>query len=44
MQAECGELRDKLQEAQKQQHSQEDMIRWLNTQVCHQPTRKRQKG
>lgn len=44
VQAECGELREKLQEAQKQQHSQEDMIRWLNTQVRHQPTSKRQRG
>ncbi len=35
MQVECGELREKLQEAQKQQHSQEDMIRWLNNQVSY---------
>ena len=36
MQADCRQLREKLQEALKQQHSQENMIRWLNNQVCHQ--------
>ena len=28
------DLREKLEEAKKQQRSQEDMIRWLNKQVC----------
>lgn len=32
-QAECADLREKLQEAKEQQRSQEDMIRWLNNQV-----------
>ncbi|CAK0779091.1 hypothetical protein CVIRNUC_004694 [Coccomyxa viridis] len=32
-QADCVDLREKLEEAKKQQHSQEDMIRWLNKQV-----------
>ena len=36
MQADCGELQEKLQETLKQQHGQENMIRWLNNQVCHQ--------
>lgn len=35
MQAECTDLREKLQEAKKQQQSQDDMIRWLNNQVHH---------
>jgi hypothetical protein len=35
MQAECADLREKLQEARKQQQSQDDMIRWLNNQVHH---------
>lgn len=34
-QAACAELREKLQDAKKQLHSQEDMIRWLNNQVSH---------
>ena len=34
VQADCVDLREKLEEAKKQQHSQEDMIRWLNKQVC----------
>ena len=34
VQADRVDLREKLEEAKKQQHSQEDMIRWLNKQVC----------
>ena len=34
VQADCADLREKLEEAKKQQRSQEDMIRWLNKQVC----------
>ena len=34
-QAACAELREKLQDVQKQLHSQEDMTRWLNNQVSH---------
>ena len=34
VQADCADLLEKLEEAKKQQRSQEDMIRWLNKQVC----------
>ena len=33
-QADCADLCEKLEGAKKQQRSQEDMIRWLNKQVC----------
>ena len=33
VQADCVDLCEKLEEAKKQQRSQEDMIRWLNKQV-----------
>ncbi len=33
LQAECGELRKKLEESRKQLDSNDQMIRWLNNQV-----------